>query len=958
MKYSALRTILVSSLVIFSACSDATEGTTEQAINVNSDFVVQTSLSQESVSAGTAVQAVCVVKNRDGMPVTLPTVIRTVPEGEATIVDHTITATKAGVIQVQCGIAGSAIVDDTPATLVVFEGPAVVTVAEVSPASIISGQTSTVTCRVEDEHGNAIPNLPTTVELTTPNVALLSGMTLTGQQAGTTQVVCAQAQVPADAYIPTTLSVSVGAASKLTIQVTPDLEWYSPGDVVNVTAYVTDDWGNAVGSGTASVNGPAAGVTKNSSTSWTLLTEGAHLFTAADSSGLQGAKTLMVDGTAPELVMVLPERGSIVTNGDVVQVEGYAHDSMSGLDAVAVNGYTVNLNAGGDFNLGLPAVHGLNHVMATASDLAGRYAEADASAYHSLAFHPYGLEDAELSRLPGAMYIYLAQEMLDDGIQDANQIDDFATLLSVALQDLDLAEMGDGAVFWSETMPDVVDEQLFVGDIPIDMNGDAIFTARVSDIIVPTAPAVGIDSRDGGMLLSADFAQGAGAEAPAGVEILLTIRAELPINVYAEFVQNIGIGDLELVYDEMIMPYAEWIVSLSLDDFSFAADTDISKLSGQDLQVKIVDLQVDTDGFQITPFDTVYIDLGNIDLPIIGNVQLPTMALDDLVAPLNDLFGESFLSPIGDSLLEVTTTYLLPLLKDEVSPIMGALLMAFESETTLDAPRLKSAVPAEEAVQLSLSTKLDTVAFSEHGGEIALSGLTQGPAGFEMEPQGSILRDSCSGFDTVGFTFAKQHPMEVGFHVDLLNQVLHAAWWAGTLNTTLADDEIAGAKIASHGLTNGQIETEFLLPPILDDCNTKEILRAQVGDLKVTGSFNYQGKAVNITAYLTLDAEVVPVSNGSDVDLKAGMIQTAQVTLVDVSAPGNFDPSIFVDIVQDFVVPTVLETVTAKVLKDLPLPAINASSLHPVLPDHVVFELGNLDAVHDKGVIGLGGGLK
>ena len=267
------------------ACSDATEGSTEQPIGMGSDFVVQTSLSQESVAAGTAVQAVCVVKNRDGLPVTMPTAIRTVPEGEALIVDHTITATKAGVLQVQCGISGSTIVDDTPATLVVFEGPAIRTVAEVSPDNILSGQTSTVTCRVEDQYGNAIPNLPTTLELTNTNVALVTGMTLTGQQVGSTQVICAQAQVPADSRVPATLSVSVGSASKLTMQITPDQEWYAPGDVVTIAAYVTDDWGNSVGSGAATITGPNTGVTKNSASSWTLNAEGAHLFTAADSSG-------------------------------------------------------------------------------------------------------------------------------------------------------------------------------------------------------------------------------------------------------------------------------------------------------------------------------------------------------------------------------------------------------------------------------------------------------------------------------------------------------------------------------------------------------------------------------------------------------------------------------------------------------------------------------------------------
>ena len=249
-----------------------------------------------------------------------------------------------------------------------------------------------------------------------------------------------------------------------------------------------------------------------------------------------------------------------------------------------------------------------------------------------------------------------------------------------------------------ETLPDVVDEEIVISGVPIDLAGDAIFTARVSDVIVPEAPSVGIDARDGGMLMTGDFAQAADAEAPAGVEILLTMRAELPINVYAEVMTNIGIGDLELVYDEMITPHAEWIVSLSLDNFAFSADTDISKLSGEPLQVTIIDLQLDTDGFEISPFDTVYIDLGEISLPIIGSVSLPTMSLDDLVAPLNDLFGESFLSPIGNSLLEVSTAYLAPLLKDEVAPLMGALMQAFETDTVLDAPRLKPLGPEEEAV--------------------------------------------------------------------------------------------------------------------------------------------------------------------------------------------------------------------------------------------------------------------
>jgi hypothetical protein len=959
MKLSALKIILVSILPALVACSDATVGDTAAPIEAAApDFTVQTTLSQESVSAGTAVQAVCVVKSKAGMQVTLPTIVRTIPEGAATIVDHTVTATKAGIIEVQCVVAGSSIVDPTPATLVVFEGPALRSLAEVSPSSILSGQTSSVTCKIEDAHGNPIPNAPVTIEVDDAQVAVLSGTTLTGQMVGKANITCVSADVAPSERIPATLTVGVGAASKLTMEVTPDLDWYTPGDVVNIHAYVSDVWGNAVGSGVATVTGPTQGVTKTGANAWILNAEGAHLFTAADSSGLEGAETLMVDGTAPGIFLAIPERGSIVTNGDVVQIEGNAYDAMSGIETVEVNGYTVNLNNDGEFNLGLPAVHGLNHVLASAADLAGRYAEADAAAYHSLAFQPYGLENPELSRLTGAMHVFLSQEMLDDGDQNLDQIDDFATLIAVALQDLDLAELGDGAVFWSETMPNVVDEQLMIGGIPVELQGDAVFTARVSDIIVPSAPLVGFDARDGGVLLTGDFNANADAENPGGIELLLTVRADLPINVYAEVTAVLPIGDLELVYDETINPYVEWIISVSLSEFAFSADTDISKISGEDLEVNILDLQVVADGFEVTPFDTVFIDLGSIDLPLIGTVELPTMSLDSLVAPLNDLFGDSFLSPIGDAILDIATAYLMPLLKNEVSPMIGSLFQAFATDVAFDAPRIKALGAEEEPTILTLNTELDTLVFSETGGEMALSALTTGPKGLDVEPLGSILRDTCSGSDTIGFQFAKQHPMEVGFHVDLLNQVLHAAWWAGTLNATLADAEIAGAKIASYGLTNGQITTTFLLPPILDDCNSKEILRAQVGDLKVDGQFTYMGQPVTIAAYLTLDAEVTPFANGSDVELKPGLVQTAHVSIVQVNAPASFDPSIFKDIVQDFMVPTILETITAQVLKNLPLPAIDASSLHPILPDDVVFELGDLEAVHDKGVIGLGGGLK
>ena len=108
----------------------------------------------------------------------------------------------------------------------------------------------------------------------------------------------------------------------------------------------------------------------------------------------------------------------------------------------------------------------------------------------------------------------------------------------------------------------------------------------------------------------------------------------------------------------------------------------------------------------------------------------------------------------------------------------------------------------------------------------------------------------------------------------LLNQLMYAAGRAGAFEFALSGNALGAA--SDLGLTAPQIQAMPLLPPIVDDCNSKKQLRVQIGDIRVEGSFVQNGAPVELVAYVSAEAAIVPVIENGTVSLVLG-----ELTLVD-----------------------------------------------------------------------------
>ncbi|MEC9071669.1 MAG: hypothetical protein VX938_04780, partial [Myxococcota bacterium] len=525
-------------------------------------------------------------------------------------------------------------------------------------------------------------------------------------------------------------------------------------------------------------------------------------------------------------------------------------------------------------------------------------------------------------------------------------LDDFATVLSVALANLDFGTLGELGNFWSDSDPGVVDETFMLGDVPVTLKGDALYSANIKSVTAPTAD-VSLDSREGGLMMAGDFNA---SEDASGLFITLNVLAELPIEVAAE----IDLNGLSVSYNDTINPYVEWLVTVEVENFDFMTDSDISKVAGQDLSVQIVDMEVNANGLDIEPFANVLIDLGEIDLPFIGDVDLGIWELESLVGPLSNVLGDGFIDPIAELLVDVMTSdFLMPFVQNEMHPLLEQMIQSLATDRAMEIAPL---IGDGEPVVLTIDSELGTVTFTDAGADISVDAMAMGPDTLSLPSPGSILRVSCNGSDPGNYTFPKQDEMEVGLHMDLLNQVLYAAWRAGAFDFSLGGSALGGAA-TTIGLSTPQVQAKPMLPPIVDDCNSKKQLEVQIGDIRLDGSFVQNGQSVSLVAYVSATSDIVPVIENGTVSLVLGGLSNVTVEVEELQG-GTFDEATFANFVEDVVVPDLLVGLAEGPLAELPLPTMQPSLIADWFPEDVELSIGtDMDVVHLKGTLGIAGSL-
>ena len=154
---------------------------------------------------------------------------------------------------------------------------------------------------------------------------------------------------------------------------------------------------------------------------------------------------------------------------------------------------------------------------------------------------------------------------------------------------------------------------------------------------------------------------------------------------------------------------------------------------------------------------------------------------------------------------------------------------------------------------------------------------------------GSLLWDGC-GTEYSSFTFPMAGGVELALSDDILNQAAYSLWSAGSGNATFGDEELNWGMHAM-GAADFTLTSAPMLPPILNSCPDGGAWTVQLGDLGLTGTVDWGGCVVDLTAYVSIEADAIleptTVEGAPAVHVGLGTVNTLEVEIVSASGPNE-----------------------------------------------------------------------
>ncbi|GMV40200.1 MAG: hypothetical protein AMXMBFR64_19160 [Myxococcales bacterium] len=923
-------------------------------VTQNAAAGVETVLEPSKIGAGSVSDVRCQPFNQQGAKVEAPTTVAVSPTEGIVLDDHAITGEKVGSYEVTCSLTDAPTIrDSTPALLTVIPGAPAKVTTKLEGESVPAGGTVGITCLVEDAYGNPITDAATSATTSPAEGVTISEKTLSAGKAGTYEITCHVAGKEDAAEVPATLVVEGGKPVAVDLVVDPVKQGYAVGDVAKFSYTVTDAFGNALDV-PATFSAPSSGVAKKAELTYELTGEGAHTFTVTldpPNQAISDSETLMVDATPPTLIITWPPRGQTLTGDQTVTVTGEVHDAVAGVKQVNVNGGLVTPAADGTFSFQIKSAHGLNPVLAEATDKAGNYAKATVAYYFSSDYMPFEGVEPPAVALDDSLRMFLSQDIIDDGVHDPAHVDDLATLVEILIANVDLTQLGIGQVF-QQSFP-VINQPLGSFNIPIinqqvnlALTGTAIVTVTISKVELSSKPTISLTSVDGGIFFEGQLPQVAGKP---GLSLTLTVSIALDMFVGGQT----ALGPI----GGALAPQVLTDTTMAIADVQFSTTIKIAKQPGQELQVKTTGIVPKMSGLSIKPLQNTYVDLGDlvVQIPVLGNVvsiPMGTIPLDSLVGPLGDLIG-NFASPLLDALVPLLATFLGPVLDGPASDAIKSVLESVEIDQDIDLPALLG----NGGATMKLLASLSTVLFKPSGGTLGLRTGAWSEKAVDYDPLGSLLRDACMGAETGDFTFSEQTPMSVALHMDLLNELVHAVWWNGFFDMAAGPEELAelSEEVAKYGVQD--LALTFLLPPVLTDCNAKGLLRLQIGDGFVQVKMNFLGLDVEAEMFVTMELDANIKASGNEVGITVNGVTLFQVHIVKVSDTFKGNEAALEDAIKALLLPQI-EKLAGDSLGAFPIPALDLSGVVPGVPPGTELKLGDLSVGKSKGFISLNGDLE
>ncbi len=712
--------------------------------------------------------------------------------------------------------------------------------------------------------------------------------------------------------------------AELEILVDPEQDYYAVGDEVALSYRITDEAGRQVtGVGASWQAPPAADVQDLGAQHYRFLREGAFEWTVTLDQpwGLSTSRTLRVDDTGPQIALEVPDRGDTIrkdTAQPEVAVRGTVSDDSAGVAAVTVRtqdqaAAPVTVQANGGFATTVAARPGLNVVLVEAVDAAGN-ATALSRAYHYAPefFYPGAEPDAFAEGQHDALLTDLA---LDRGRPADNPpydpcgfgaddryacpaIEDVASLLELALNNLDFAAMQQPLVFEFPLFHEQWTQDLAgFAEVSFELEGTFTLEFAFREVSAGMAKVDELSSYGAGVQTDVSFlpwsdTQGTdhpGLRSNLGMTGTLQVlgRVDLSGNnpqsqdFLCYLAQSICNPDPphDCLYDylQSCSPLPVPLASAtSVIDTPVLAGLDVAEMQAQ------ADLVVGLDRQTHEPL----VSLARMDLTL-GQGAVDVSALEDLTFNLGTLqfasyelelgtytIDASFVGDLADAVVEPLIDALLPLLEPVLEmafqcrnpdnpvcfivPFLTDLLAGFATDVTLEVADPFATEPDPPLTQVQLTTRIDEILFrTGFGGWLTLAGRAVAEPDPLVEQHadddllGVGLLGGCLEPDPgFGGYPTGQKALQLATAIDLANQILFAVWRAGG-----SDAELSGEAFAlppELGVAELSVTLQPWLPPLLGPCAEDGELRVGWGDVHFALEYSHDGDQVAATGFASL----------------------------------------------------------------------------------------------------------
>ena len=489
---------------------------------------IETELSPAMLTAGEESTVSCSGVDDSGNAVTegwslvvTPTSDTTATADGVTINGLILTGLTQGGYEVACAQPDGS-QDTSPALLTVMHGAPHTLVTTLEHELIEAGDSTGLTCRAEDKHGNEVPDFLFSVA-PLDHVAVV-GMAVTSHVAGTYVIRC----VPGDlgewsAYIleSALLEVVPGPPVSLSIGLHPPKSYFATYELIQLVIQPRDAFDNHVPDAPVSPVEVGPGDVQHhmpEPTAILFMEDGTWTVTARLDEDPEVSDTIEIpiDGSPPSVTVTHPLRGAtIVSSKPSVTVKGIAADTITGIQSVTVNGQPT-LDESGEWSTILVPVWGLNIIVVEVLDGDSQLSTITQSFYFAEMYHPM---DPNPELVPDAVKGWMDEAFIDDGVHDPSSPDDLATIMESVLVGLDLGGM-----------------------LPGGMDIGAGYELQIGGVNMG-APHIALDSVDGGldMTLAID-----------GINVGLKLKGEckvLGIDLCPDFSGSVKVNQVQMDAD-------------------------------------------------------------------------------------------------------------------------------------------------------------------------------------------------------------------------------------------------------------------------------------------------------------------------------------------------------------------------------------------------------------------------